>query len=151
MQTVTFEEALDRLVANDKRYHRDAYLFVRDALDYTRKLAEREHKETRPAVRRGPVREKHVTGQQLLDGIRDMALQTFGPMVITVFEEWGVRACRDFGEIVFIMVEHQLLKKTESDSPADFESGYDFVEAFRNPFLPTSKLPKPEPAKETKA
>ena len=64
-------------------------------------------------------------------------------MALTVFEEWGIHNCRDFGEIVFNMVNHGLLKKTEEDSLADFEGGYDFEEAFRKPFLPTGKI-KPE-------
>ena len=151
MQTISFEEALDHLLVKDTRYRRDAYLFVRDALDHTRKLIDREHKETR-VEKRGPVVEQHVTGQQLLDGVRELALESFGPMAITVLEEWGVRSCQDIGEIVFIMVEHQLLKKTENDSRADFANGYDFFEAFRKPYLPRSRQTvAPQPVKEAKA
>jgi len=151
MQTVSFEEALEQLMSKDQRYHRDAYLFVRDALDHTRKLLDREQKETRVAKRVQPV-EQHVTGQQLLSGVRELALQSYGPMVISVFEEWGIRSSEDFGEIVFIMVEHKLLKKTENDSRADFAHGFDFHEAFRKPFLPSGKLTAPvEPSKEAKA
>ena len=83
---------------------------------------------------------RHVTGQELLDGIRAYALEQFGPMVPTVFEEWGLQNCADFGEIVFNMVEIGLLAKTEKDSREDFKSGYDFEDAFRKPFLPGSKL-----------
>jgi uncharacterized repeat protein (TIGR04138 family) len=57
-----------------------------------------------------------------------------------VFEEWGIRRCEDFGEIVFNMVEIGLLGKTEKDSRADFQSGYDFDAAFRQPFRPENKL-----------
>ena len=60
-------------------------------------------------------------------------------MVMTVFEEWGVRNCRDFGEIVFNMVEIGLLAKTDKDTRDDFQNGYDFTEAFRKPFWPQSK------------
>jgi uncharacterized repeat protein (TIGR04138 family) len=56
-----------------------------------------------------------------------------------VLEEWGVRSCQDFGEIVFIMVEHSLLAKTDRDSRADFENGYNFQEEFRKPYLPKHK------------
>jgi len=62
----------------------------------------------------------HVTGQELLEGIRQYALQQYGPMTVTVFEEWGVNHCRDFGEIVFNMVESGLLQKTETDTRNDF-------------------------------
>ena len=151
MQTITFEEALEQLLKKEHRYHRDAYLFVREALDHTRKILDREGKETRITRPEIP-EEQHVSGQQLLAGIRDLALTSFGPMVVTVFAEWGVHSCQDFGEIVFIMVENKLLKKTEKDSRADFENGYDFFETFRKLYLPKGKSSQAvEPAKETKA
>lgn len=138
MQTISFEEIVEQIVAKDKRYPRDAYSFVREALDHTHKSATKSSKGKR----------KHVTGQELLAGIRDFALQQFGPMAMTVLEEWGIKSCSDFGEIVFIMIEFNLLKKTEKDSRADFESGYDFHTAFREPYLPQAKVAKV--AKETK-
>ena len=134
MQEVNFDEALAQILAKDARYHHDAYHFVREALDFTQKQATKDSK-----------RPHHVTGQQLLAGIREFALQQFGPMCLTVFEEWGVRNCQDFGEIVFNMVEIGLLARTETDSRADFASGYDFQEAFREPFLPKQKSTAPSP------
>lgn len=127
MQTFSFDEVLERILAKDPRYPRDAYLFVREALDYTQK-----------AVGKSPRDEmRHVSGQELLHGIRDYALKQFGPMVPTVFEEWGIRACGDFGEIVFNLVENHLLAKTDKDSREDFRNGYDFAEAFQKPFRPS--------------
>lgn len=130
MQEVNFDEAVEKVLAKDPRYAREAYIFVREALDFTQKLI---GKETLGQIR-------HVTGQELLDGIRQFALQQFGPMVVTVFEDWGVRNCRDFGEIVFGMVEIGLLAKTDKDSRDDFQNGYDFTDAFRRPFWPERKL-----------
>jgi uncharacterized repeat protein (TIGR04138 family) len=139
MQEINFDEAVEQILAKDSRYTRDAYLFVREALDYTQKLV---GKETRGAIR-------HVSGQELLDGIRRFALNQFGPMVVTVFEEWGVHNCRDFGEIVFNMVESSLLAKTEKDTRTDFQNGYDFTEAFRKPFWPAQKSnPETKPVVE---
>jgi uncharacterized repeat protein (TIGR04138 family) len=66
-------------------------------------------------------------------------------MVITVLEEWGITRCEDFGEIVFNIVEAGLFSKTDTDSRADFQNGYDFEEAFRKPFLPQCKLEKNQP------
>jgi len=126
MQEINFDEALEQILARDARYTREAYLFVREALDYTQRLA---GKETRGAIR-------HVSGQELLEGIRKFALNQFGPMTTTVFEEWNIRQCRDFGEIVFNMVEIGLLAKTEKDTRDDFQNGYDFTDAFRKPFRP---------------
>jgi uncharacterized repeat protein (TIGR04138 family) len=130
MQEVNFNEVLEKLLAQDPRFAADAYHFTREALDYTQKLISRENK--------GNVR--HVTGQELLDGIRQFALQQYGPMAVTVLEEWGVNNCRDFGDIVFNMVENGLLAKTEKDTRDDFQNGYDFTDAFRKPFWPQSRL-----------
>jgi len=135
MQEVNFDEALDKILAQDPRFQRDAYHFLRESLDFTQKLVSKEN--------RGQVR--HVSGQELLEGIRQFALQQFGPMAITVLEEWGIRNCKDFGEIVFNMVESGLLAKTEKDTRDDFQTGYNFNEAFRKPFWPQSRI-----AQETK-
>ena len=129
MQELTFETTLALILAKDPRYQSEAYLFVKEALDYTQKLVV---KPSREEIR-------HVSGQELLEGIRAFALTQFGPMAPLVFEEWGIRHCEDFGEIVFNMVEIGLLGKTEKDSRADFQNGYDFEEAFRKPFRPESK------------
>jgi uncharacterized repeat protein (TIGR04138 family) len=130
MHEATFEEDLEKILAKDQRYHREAYLFLREALDHTQKTVARESR----------AQPRHVSGKELLEGIREYALNQFGPMVVTVFEDWGVRNGRDFGEIVFNMVEAGLLAKTERDSRADFEGSYDFDEAFRKPYLPSSKV-----------
>lgn len=130
MQEVTFEEALEQILLSDPRYHREAYAFVREALDHTQKLIGKEAA--------GKIR--HVTGQELLDGIREFALHQFGPMTTTVFEAWGITKCEDFGNIVFNMVETRLLAKTDTDSRADFQDGYRFEDAVRKPFLPARKI-----------
>lgn len=128
----SYDEMLEAIIAGDSRYHRDAYHFVREGLDYTqRTISEQED---------GAVR--HISGQELLGGIRAHALELYGPMALTVLGEWGVSRCEDFGAIVFNMVEHELLAKTEEDSADDFTGGYDFQEAFHVPFLPPA--PKPE-------
>jgi uncharacterized repeat protein (TIGR04138 family) len=132
MHEASIEEALERILEKDPRYAREGYLFVREALDHTQKTV---GKESRGVIR-------HVSGQELLEGIRDYALSQFGPMTMMVFEEWGVRTCEDFGEIVFNMVEFNVLAKTEKDSRADFAGGYDFYDAFRKPYLPASAAAK---------
>ena len=129
MHEVSFEEALKRIQAKDNRYDREAYTFVREALDQTQRNIARE--------RRGKMR--HISGQELLSGIRDYAIAQFGPMAMDLLEEWGIHSCEDFGEIVFNMVEAGWLAKTDKDSRADFAGGYDFFETFRKPFLPPGK------------
>jgi uncharacterized repeat protein (TIGR04138 family) len=130
MLEVNFDEVVEQILAKDARFSRDAYSFMREALGFTQKLIGKENL--------GKIR--HVTGQELIDGIRQYALQQFGPMTITVLEEWGINHCRDFGDIVFNMVESGLLAKTENDSREDFDRGYDFKDAFRKPFWPERKI-----------
>ena len=140
MQAISFEEGLANIVMRDPRYQRDAYLFLREALEHTQKIVPRKTQDE----------ERHVTGQELLAGIRDYALKQFGPMTTAVFEAWGLRSCEDFGELVFNLVAHNLLKKTEQDSREDFRGGYDFFTAFQKPFLPQSHARSPAPLSEIK-
>lgn len=125
MQSLSFEEAIRKIVAADPRYQFDAYLFVQEAIHYTQKVLGRDKKE-----------EKHVGGKELLNGIRDYALNMFGPMSQTVLSEWGVHSCEDFGEIVFNLIQHKQATQSKNDSRDDFKGGYDFNEVFRKPFLP---------------
>lgn len=133
MHEANFDEGIEQILLKDPRYRREAYVLVRDALDHTKKTLSR---------REGlPMSDtEHVTGQELLSGMREYVLAQFGPMAITVLEEWGMTRCEDFGEIVFNIVEAGLFSKTDTDSRTDFQNGYDFDEAFRKPFLPQSKL-----------
>lgn len=95
MQEVSFEDALEILTIKDPRYTREAYLFVREALDHTQRAMAKD--------KQGAIR--HVSGQELLAGIREYAIAQFGPMAMTVLQEWGIHSCQDFGELVFNMVE----------------------------------------------
>lgn len=145
MQPIDFDEALEKIVQLDARYDREAYRFVRDALEYTQqKLAQPGERTTRSgrksSRKTGPT---HVSGVELLNGIREYALKEFGPMVTTVFSEWGITTTGDFGEIVFNMVDARLLNKTADDRREDFKGIYDFKEVFERPFLPDSKAGPP--------
>ena len=128
-----FTATVDSIVAEDARYERDAYFFVRDALEFT----------TKQKKKAGAVtpQECHVSGQQLLEGVRQYALQQFGPMVPTVFEHWRLRNCRDIGTIVFNLIEAHEFGKSEQDTLEDFQKGYDFHDAFVKPFQPEGKAP----------
>jgi uncharacterized repeat protein (TIGR04138 family) len=129
MHELNFDLKVDQIIARDVRYRREAYAFLREALDFTQKLLSRENQQ----------KIRHITGQELLDGIRQFALKEYGPMAATVLEEWGVTSCPDFGEIVFNMVDVGLLARTEEDRREHFQNGYDFTTAFRKPFWPKDK------------
>ncbi len=76
----------------------------------------------------------HVTGAELLDWFRDLALDAYGPLAYTVLTDWGVHTCEDVGDIVYNLYDAKRIAKTDSDSPADFIGGYDFREEFLGPF-----------------
>ena len=114
-----FDEGVRAVLQKDKRYRREAYEFVRESLEFTRVWMKRRD---------------HVTGQQLLEGIRRYALEQFGPMSKTVLNAWGVASCEDFGTIVFNLIEQKVFSRTSKDSIEDFRDGYDFEDAFEKPF-----------------
>jgi uncharacterized repeat protein (TIGR04138 family) len=127
-------EALDwestvrqQILPRDPRYELAAYFFVHEALEHTVRALRRDDPDLTPAQR-------HISGQELLNGIREYAAQMFGPLAPTVFRNWRVRRTEDFGEIVFNLVEQGLLRKTESDAREDFAGGFDFDTAFEGPF-----------------
>ncbi len=141
MSARDFSEVVDLIRKESPRYDKGAYFFVKQALDHTLKSIK---KDSDGRIGR------HVSGQELLAGIREYALQQFGPMAFTVLERWGVRRCEDFGEIVFHLVDYQVLGKTDTDRREDFAGGYDFRAAFVGPFEPApSRLPARTRLEET--
>ena len=115
----TAEELLSAVLLRDRRYSRDAYVFVSESLGYTvQKLG----------------RKGHVAGRELCEGLRDHALEQYGRLARVVLESWGVRSSEDIGNLVFNMVEAGLLRKTEEDRREDFRGVLDFEEAFERGF-----------------
>lgn len=127
------QKTLEAIVRDDSRYAIGAYIFVRMGLDFTIK---------RLAARDKNRKDRNVSSAELLDGIRAFALESFGPMAMTLFEEWGVHTCADFGNIVFNLVDAQILATSKDDKIEDFYDGYDFNEAFVKPFLPKKRKVK---------
>ena len=126
MRETGFMEVIKKICAKDERYDIEAYIFMREALDYTIKKLKKPDK--------GP--DRHVSGQELSEGIRKYALAEFGPITLTVLNSWGIKKTEDFGEIVFNLVSVGELGKTEDDKRDDFTNSYDFYEVFKKPFLP---------------
>ena len=117
---------LAEIVRRDPRYAYEAYQFVQEALEYTQKKLGRA---PRPEKSEDVEPQHHVRGWELLDGIRDLALREFGLMARTVFRMWGIQRTDDFGEIVFNLVESNLMSKTDEDNRKDFQNVYDLDEA----------------------
>ena len=108
-------QTLRKIVEKNPRYPIEAYLFVLEALFCTRKKFKKE---------------KHVSGQELLEGIKDLALNRYGSTAKMVFNHWGIKKTVDLGDIVFNMVNAKLLSKTEEDSLDDFKDVYNFEDVF---------------------
>lgn len=119
MYEVSLDGVLAELVRRNPRYAERAYLFVLQSLQ--RRLA------ALPTPR-------HVSGPELADAVRRLAVGRFGPLARTVLEHWGVRSTTDIGEIVFSLVECGILVKQPGDSREDFEGLYTFDEAFEKAY-----------------
>ena len=130
MEIPPFPEAVARICARDGRYAPEAFAFLNDGLVKTLKRVQEKEKKSR-----------QISGAELADGLRAYALEQYGPLALTVLGRWGVRTTRDFGEIVFLLLEAGLLGKTEEDKIEDFDNLYDFDAAFRAPFRPKPRRP----------
>ncbi len=130
MHENAFAKIVERIHEQDSRYDPETYFFVREALDYTSRTLKKPAQGDR----------RHVTGQELLEGIRAYAIQEYGPLALTVLTAWGVKHTEDFGNIVFNLVQSGVLGKTDRDQRDDFTNGYDFHDAFTKPYLPKNPL-----------
>jgi uncharacterized repeat protein (TIGR04138 family) len=134
------DQLLAELIRRDRRYHRDAYFFVFEALRYAQDHLEMG--QPQPALKAGHKEgkegkeERHVTGQQLCEAIRQYAVGQYGFLAKSVLNEWGIQSTGDFGEIVFNLIDVGQMRKTESDRREDFENVFDFDEGLRDAFQP---------------
>ena len=111
-----FERRLKKIVERDGRYSTFAYRFIYEGLDYTLK---------RISCKR------HVTGRELAEGLRDLAIEQFGGLARMVLEMWGIRSTSDFGNMVFNLIDSGLMSQSESDNREDFDGVYTFDKVFR--------------------
>lgn len=115
MEAPTLQETLGQLQRRNPRYAVEAYLFVLGGLH--RRLTELE----------AP---RHISGSELAGAVRDLALDRFGLLARVVLEHWGVHSTEDIGEIVFLLVDHGVLTKQDSDRREDFADVFSFEEVF---------------------
>ncbi|MDH3583909.1 MAG: hypothetical protein OER86_06815 [Phycisphaerae bacterium] len=120
-------------IAADTRYPIDAFHFVRRGLDYTVHRVHANPEELSEV-------ERHVSGEQLSEGLRDFAVDQYGRLARTVLDRWQIRETDDFGQIVFSMVDGGLMQATESDTVHDFEGLFGFDEAFATE-VPLDRVP----------
>jgi uncharacterized repeat protein (TIGR04138 family) len=131
-----FHAGLMEVVERDPRYAYEAYEFLFHALHHTQKLLGREPPDATEGEMPTPVDKRHhVSGRELVQGVRDLALREFGLMARTVFCQWGIQRTDDFGEMVFNLVEAGLMSKTDEDTRADFHDVYNLDQALVQDFV----------------
>ena len=119
MESPTLHETLGQLQRRNPRFAAEAYLFVLGGLN--RKLGELDQP-------------RHITGTELAEAVRDLAIERFGLLARVVLEHWGVHSTEDMGEIVFLLVDHGVLSKQETDRREDFADVYSFEEVFESEY-----------------
>jgi uncharacterized repeat protein (TIGR04138 family) len=119
-----FAQAVHHAIQRDDRYRPEAYDLVRVALNHASEM-----------FRQGQ-EDQHVSGQELLAGFRDYVIKEFGPMSLTILNQWGLHRGLDVGHIVYNLIEIGYFGRNDGDSLEDFDGGYDFNTAFTEPFLP---------------
>ncbi len=107
-------EKIRRELLEDGRYPLDAYEFVRQGLGLAVRMFHGDD----------PDEPRHVSGQQLCEALRRLALQRWGLLAPAVLRAWHIYTTRDFGEIVFKLVELGMLGKQDSDRIEDFDDLY---------------------------
>jgi len=114
------KKSLEEIARQDGRYSPKAFEFVYEGLEYS--------------VKHRTQKNKHVSGQKLCEGLRQFALKKWGRLAKTVLKSMGINTTRDFGEIVYLMIEHEWMKAQPEDTIDDFNDVYDFEDAFINDF-----------------
>ena len=115
MEAPTLNETLGQMQRRNPRFAMEAYVFVLGGLH--RRLAELD-------------RPRHISGAELAGAGRDLAIDRFGLLARVVLEHWGVHSTEDIGEIVFLLVDHGVLAKQETDRREDFADVFSFEEVF---------------------
>jgi uncharacterized repeat protein (TIGR04138 family) len=125
-----YHPGLMEVARRDPRYAYEAYEFLFEAYNHTQKMVGRSAEPTRESA---PA-ENHVSGQELCAGAIDLARREFGRMARVVFRLWGINQTDDLGEIVFNLIDANLLSKQDSDQRSDFHAVFDLDEALLNSY-----------------
>jgi uncharacterized repeat protein (TIGR04138 family) len=120
-------QKLIQAIRADGRYPPEAYEFLHQGLEHTSRALFGDESSDEP---------RHVSGQDLARGLRELALRRWGPLAPVVLRKWNIRGTRDFGEMVFFLIDLGLMGKQDVDRIEDFDDVYDFNEAFDNYEVP---------------
>ncbi len=134
------------LLQEDDRYRLEAYQFVSEALAHAQNMMQVGKSTGKTKSVQAPVRrrERHLSGQQLCEAIRDLAIEQYGYMAQAVLRSWGVCSTADFGEIVYNLIRIGKMKKSTSDRREDFDNVYDFEQVFCKDFKIAQRPESPQ-------
>jgi uncharacterized repeat protein (TIGR04138 family) len=78
-----------------------------------------------------PTAAQNITGRELCEGFRQLALAQYGLMTLAVLNRWGLYCTADIGAIVYNLIASGDVEQTPGDSRADFDDVFDFETVFR--------------------
>lgn len=128
--TTDYEQRIRQAVEQVGLFPIEAFEFVQEGLAWT---ANRIHGNPPEGVAHSG-RDRHITGQQLCEGLRDLAIERWGYLARTVLRNWGILRTEDFGRIVYALIDAGILARTEEDSLDDFTDVFDFAAAFEREY-----------------
>lgn len=115
------EKTIEQIARSDGRYDAKALHFVYEGLGQTIQNI-RENVDTQE--------DRHISGQELADGLGDLAKRRWGKLAKLVLNQWGINNTRDFGEIVYLMIDNKWMRSQETDRIEDFDNVFDFENRF---------------------
>jgi len=119
-ENLEMKKSLEKIAAEDGRFKPRAVRFVYEGLGYT--------------VKKNVTEPKHVSGQILCSGLKELAVEKWGRLAMLVLNRWNIRNTRDFGEIVYLMIKNEWMSAQDADSIDDFNDVYDFKTVFKDQF-----------------
>ena len=126
------DKSLQEIVSELGVYPIEAFQFVQQGLSQTITSLHGEFKAE--GLSEEEMHSRHISGQQLSEGLRLYALEQWGLLARVVLRRWNITSTLDFGRIVFAMVDSGMMKKTDEDTLDDFREVFDFKSAFEHAY-----------------
>ena len=121
------KKTIEEIAREDGRYDRRALKFIFEGLAATIDELRKQEDPAQPP--------RHISGQELAWGLARLAQKRWGRLAAMVLERWGVRTTRDFGEIVYLMIDSGWMTSQETDTVEDFDAVFDFAEVFEKQYI----------------
>ena len=124
--TVYMRKTIEEIAKDDGRYSAMGLKYVHDGLgQIVQKIRESRGYDPEP---------HHISGQELAMGLAELSIERWGRLAKMVFQRWGIKCSRDFGEIVYLMIDNEWMTAQETDAIEDFDDVFDFETLFEKQF-----------------